>query len=132
MYADVALPVPLDQAFTYSLPETLRHRVQPGARVTAPFGPRKLTGVVVKTHDDKPEHQTRDILTLVDEEPALTEELLRLGAWIADYYCSPIGETLKVMLPLGGELRRKRTAALTERGAEMARQFLRSTDADDP
>ena len=71
LYADVALPVPLDQAFTYSLPETLRHRVQPGARVTAPFGPRKLTGVVVETHDDKPEHQTRDILTLVDEEPAL-------------------------------------------------------------
>ena len=132
LYADVALPVPLDQAFTYSLPETLRHRVQAGARVTAPFGPRKLTGVVVKTHDHKPEHQTRDILTLVDEEPALTEELLRLGRWIADYYCSPIGETLKVMLPLGGELRSKRTAALTERGAEMAQQFLRSTNADDP
>lgn len=128
----MALPVPLDQVFTYSLPESLRHRVQPGARVTAPFGPRKLTGVVVKTHDHKPDHQTRNILTLIDEEPALTEELLKLGRWIADYYCSPIGETLKVMLPLGGELRSKRTVALTDRGAEMAQQFLRSADADDP
>ena len=30
-YCDVSLPVPLDQAFTYLLPETLRHRVQTGA-----------------------------------------------------------------------------------------------------
>jgi primosomal protein N' (replication factor Y) len=132
LYADVALPVPLDRVFTYSLPETLQHRVQDGARVTAPFGPRKLTGVVTKTHNNKPDHQTRDILTLIDEEPALTPELLKLGAWIASYYCSPIGETLKVMLPLGGELRSKRTVALTDRGREMAQQFLRSTDANDP
>ncbi len=124
--------MPLDQVFTYSLPETLQHRVQAGARVTAPFGPRKLTGVVTKTHNNKPDHQTRNILTLIDEEPALTAELLKLGKWIASYYCSPIGETLKVMLPLGGELRSKRTVALTDRGREMAQQFLRSTNADDP
>ena len=43
-YCDVSLPVPLDQPFTYSLPETLRHRVQPGSRLIVPFGPRKLTG----------------------------------------------------------------------------------------
>ena len=132
LYADVALPVPLDQVFTYSLPDALQHRVQAGARVTAPFGPRKLTGVVTKTHNNKPDHQTRNILTLIDEEPALTAELLKLGKWIASYYCSPIGETLKVMLPLGGELRSKRTVALTDRGREMAQQFLRSTNADDP
>ena len=47
LYCDVSLPVPLDQPFTYSLPETLRHRVKPGCRVLAPFGPRKLTGVVL-------------------------------------------------------------------------------------
>ena len=90
--------MPLDQVFTYSLPETLRHRVQAGARVTVPFGPRKLTGVVTNTHNNKPDHQTRNLLTLIDEEPALTPELLKLGAWIASYYCSPIGETLRPLL----------------------------------
>ena len=45
-YADVALPVPLDQPFTYALPETLRHRVKPGCRLIVPFGSRKLTGMV--------------------------------------------------------------------------------------
>ena len=33
LYCDVSLPVPLDQAFTYALPETLRHRVRAGCRV---------------------------------------------------------------------------------------------------
>ena len=47
-YCDVSLPVPLDQPFTYRLPETLRHRVQTGCRVLVPFGTRKLTGVVLR------------------------------------------------------------------------------------
>ncbi len=54
LYCDVSLPVPLDQVFTYSLPETLRHRVQIGSRVLAPFGARKLAGIVLRTHDKRP------------------------------------------------------------------------------
>ena len=132
LYCDAALPVPLDQTFTYELPETLRHRVVPGCRVVVPFGPRKLAGVVVRVHSTKPEHQTREVLRLLDEEPALSEELLRLGEWIADFYAAPIGETLKTMLPLSAEVREAKRIRLTERGAEAAAQFMRSTGADDP
>ena len=53
LYCDVSLPVPLDQPFTYSLPETLRHRVQPGCRLLVPFGTRKLTGVILRCHDER-------------------------------------------------------------------------------
>jgi len=42
-YCDVSLPVPVDQLFTYELPETLRHRVQPGSRLMVPFGHPVLT-----------------------------------------------------------------------------------------
>ena len=55
VFCDVSLPVPMDQAFTYSLPLTLQHRVKAGCRVLAPFGPRKLTGVVLELHDRAPE-----------------------------------------------------------------------------
>ena len=54
MYCDVSLPVPLDQAFTYSLPETLNHRVKAGCRVLVPFGSRKLTGVVLSVESASP------------------------------------------------------------------------------
>ena len=40
LYCDVSLPVPLDQAFTYRLPETIRHRIAVGCRVLVPFGSR--------------------------------------------------------------------------------------------
>ena len=48
LFCDVSLPVPLDQPFTYSLPETLRHRVLAGCRVLVPFGrPAILTMMVL-------------------------------------------------------------------------------------
>src|ERR1035437_6123164 len=99
LYCDVSLPVPLDQVFTYLLPETLRHRVQRGSRVLAPFGTRKLAGVVLRTHSEQPtsllQGQTRQLLRLLEEEPALDDELLKLGNWISGYYCAPLGEVLR-------------------------------------
>lgn len=105
-YCDVSLPVPIDQPFTYRLPETLRHRVRVGCRVLVPFGARKLAGVVLRTHDDPPPGAVREALRLLDEEPALDDELLKLGRWISDYYCAPLGETLRAMTPLAGDIRR--------------------------
>src|SRR5512140_2001113 len=106
LYCDVSLPVPLDQPFTYSLPETLRHRVQPGSRILVPFGSRKLTGVVLRSHDDRPAIAVRDVFKLLDPEPVLDAELISLGRWIAAYYCAPLGEVLRGMLPLSAEIRR--------------------------
>ncbi len=131
-FSDVALPVPVDKPFTYELPETLRHRVQAGSRVLAPFGSRKLTGVVLACHDVAPEHEPREVLRLLDEEPALTAELLDLGRWIASYYCAPLGEVLKTMLPLGGETRSDKVVALTPAGVDAARQFMHSATPGDP
>src|SRR5437667_6794697 len=99
IYCDVSLPVPLDQSFTYRLPETLRHRVQPGCRVLVPFGARKLTGVVLALSDEPPEGSLKEVLRLIDEEPVLDAELLSLARWIAQYYCAPLGEVLRGMVP---------------------------------
>ncbi len=79
LYCDVSLPVPLDQPFTYALPETLRHRVQPGSRLVVPFGPRKLTGVILRCHDDPPAMATREALRLIDAEPVLDRRTAGAG-----------------------------------------------------
>jgi primosomal protein N' (replication factor Y) len=131
-YCDVSLPVPVDQPFTYSLPETLRHRVQPGSRLLVPFGPRKLTGVILRCHDDPPEMATRDALRLIDNAPVLDSELLALGRWIAGYYCAPLGEVLRGMLPLASEIRQGKVWSLTDSGRDAARQLLLDSAADDP
>ena len=131
-FCDVSLPVPVDQAFTYRLPDTLRHRAQRGARLTVPFTGRKLTGVIVRVHDERPQYAVREALRLVDEQPVLDEELLRLGAWIASYYCAPLGEVYRGTMPLSGETRKGKVYALTDTGRDVARQLILGDAETDP
>jgi primosomal protein N' (replication factor Y) len=122
----------MDQAFTYSLPLTLRHRVKAGCRVIVPFGKRKLTGVVLERHDQKPEMETREVLRLLDSEPVVDGELLKLARWIANYYCAPLGEVLRSMLPLAFDVRAGKTYALTDSGRDAARQLALDAAPEDP
>jgi primosomal protein N' (replication factor Y) (superfamily II helicase) len=131
-YCDVSLPVPLDRGFTYLLPETLRHRVQPGCRVLVPFASRQLTGVVLQLRDEPPDGAVKEVLRLLDEEPVLDAELLSLGRWISQYYCAPLGEVLRGMTPLSGEVRKTKLYSLTDAGRDTARQLLLGADEDDP
>lgn len=133
-YCDVSLPVPLDQAFTYRLPLTMQHRVRPGCRILVPFGPRKLTGMVLALRSDAPEGSgvVKEALRLIDEEPVLDTELLSLGRWIAQYYCAPLGEVLRSMTPLSGEVRKTKLYSLTDAGRDTARQLLLGADDEDP
>src|SRR5260370_2976684 len=131
-FCDVSLPVRLAQVFIYGLPETLQHCVQVGCRVFVPFGVRKLTGVVLATHDDAPDVEARDVLRLIDEEPVFDCEMLALGRWIAAYYCAPLGEVLRTMTPLTGELRSSKMYELTDPGRDAARQLMLTADDKDP
>jgi primosomal protein N' (replication factor Y) len=131
-YCDVSLPVPVDQPFTYALPETLQHRVRPGSRILVPFGPRKLTGVILNCHDDPPAVATREAMRLIDAEPVLNTELLALGRWIAGYYCAPLGEVLRSMLPLASEIRSGKVWSLTDSGRDAARQLMLEASPEDP
>ncbi len=98
--------------------------------MVAPFGSRKLTGVVLSLQDEPPAHETREVLGLRDSEPVLEAELIELGKWIAEYYCAPIGEVFKSMLPLSGETHRSTEYSLTEAGRDVARQLTLQTQND--
>lgn len=98
-FAQVALPLPLFEPYTYSIPDILADRVEPGARVVVPVRRRELVGVVVAVGDDAPGMATKPILAAPDLEPALSPGLLRTAEWMAGYYGAPIGLALKAMLP---------------------------------
>ncbi|HTW32226.1 MAG TPA: primosomal protein N' [Candidatus Sulfotelmatobacter sp.] len=103
-FCDVAVPVPLDMAFTYRIAASGTPVV--GGRVLVPFRQQRLTGIVVELHDRKPTVTTKNILSVLDSAPVLDEPLLRLGRWIASYYLAPIGEVFRTMLPLNAEFKR--------------------------
>ena len=129
-YCEAALPVPLAKTFTYAVPRGLRGSVQAGCRVQAEFGNRSLTGVVLSVHRHKPRFSVRPVKKLLDDTPALTAELIELGSWVADYYCAPIGEVLRSMLPLRGETRSKRVVTLTPAGLRIAEASLVPVDVE--
>jgi primosomal protein N' (replication factor Y) len=69
---------------------------------------------------------------LLDSKPVLSSELLALGRWISGYYCAPLGDVLRGMLPLASEIRRGKVWSLTDAGRDAARQLLLDSSPDDP
>ena len=109
---DVALPVPLYQSFTYIVPPDLVKLVRPGSRVLVPFGKKILSGIAVSFPTASSVKALRPIHDVLDAAPSVSEELLKLGAWIAEYYAAPIGETLKAFLPQGISIEKKTMVSL--------------------
>lgn len=123
-FAEVALPLPLRRTFTYSLPLALQENVKIGVRLIVPFGKRLLTGYVVALHQTLSEEieieidSIKDALEIVDDEPLLTAEIIRLTQWTADYYSSSWGEVLKASLPAGVNSSVEQIVSITADGRE--------------
>ena len=133
LYCDVCLPVPLDRPFTYALTGAWRETALVGCRVLVPFQQRKLSGTILKLHDETPEYKVRPIEKLLDGEPIFDANLIALGLWVARYYFAPVGEVFRIMAPLGGEVRRSKIYVLTEAGRDRSRQsMLGLIEAGDP
>src|SRR5262249_4482451 len=94
---------PLDAAYTYAVPNHLLDAVGVGKRVEAPFGRGDKTtiGYCVGLKTDAPEREAKSILRVMDDEALLTDNLLRLTRWMADYCLCGWGQVLQAVLPAG-------------------------------
>ena len=113
---NVVLPLPLDQAYTYRVPEALVDAAQVGARVLVPFRNRRLTGVIVGEGPPPADldFEVKAVLDVLDDVPVCTEELLDLTKWIADYYVCGWGAALKAVLPAGTTVETERRLTRTD------------------
>src|SRR5437667_256685 len=93
-------PVPLHDLFTYSVPELLRPRIQPGMRVRMPLGRQTRTGVVAGFADAAPPGELRPILEVLDADPFVPPELLELCRWTAGYYLASLADVLATVVPV--------------------------------
>ncbi len=118
LYCDVALPVPLDQLFTYGVNGAgAGEGPVVGARVIVPFAGQRLMGVVVKVHGDAPVGvEVKPVQQVLDDAALLPDELMELARWIAGYYVAPLGEVLRGMMPLGAEVKRQSVYRISDAG----------------
>ncbi|HET8644069.1 MAG TPA: hypothetical protein VFO85_01195, partial [Vicinamibacteria bacterium] len=100
---DVALPLPLQRAFTYRVPDGLAPPRR-GARVLVPFGRRRSLGVALGPPSGTLESgaDLKEVLEVVDPEPLPSPALLDLAAWMADYYAGAPGLCYRLVLPPAG------------------------------
>ena len=101
-YVEVILPLPLDGLFTYAVADNQAAKAQVGCRVLVPLGKsKKYIGIVMHVVDEKPEFEVKPIIEVIDRQPILLHQQIRLWQWISDYYLSPLGDIYKAALPSG-------------------------------
>ena len=99
-FADILLPLALENTLTYGIPSDLQLAV--GQRVVVPLGKRKrYTGIVTRLHDKAPAEgvELKYVEEAVDEAPLLLPAQLQFWEWLANYYICTKGEVLKAALP---------------------------------
>ncbi|MCC6444800.1 MAG: primosomal protein N' [Armatimonadetes bacterium] len=102
MQADVVVNIAaarLGKTFTYRVPQHLVSSIEPGACVVVPFGRKEYAGYILELDPYSEMDGARDILTLLDNAPALTPDLLALTQWMAQEYLCYLTDCIHCMLP---------------------------------
>jgi primosomal protein N' (replication factor Y) len=120
LYAEVVLPLPLDQTFTYSVPQEQAERISVGMRVLVPFGERVLTGFVVRTKKRKQQGdlKLKIVGEVLDDSPVFSPLLLSFTKKLSRYFLTPWGEILQAALPPSFVLKSRASVSLTPQGKE--------------
>ena len=110
MLAEIILPLPLAQTYTYFVPQEFESQIAVGQRVIVNFGAKKFyTGIVEKIYDGNQNENLKSVSQLLDNELIVTENQLKLWHQIAEYYCAPLGDVYKAALPAGLRLESETT-----------------------
>lgn len=93
---EVALPLPIPTTFTYA---SRGRPPREGTRVLVPFGRNQRIGWVVGPGSGPTPKGLRTLLEVLDEEPTVPADILRLCRWMAEYYVAPLGLALRAAVP---------------------------------
>jgi primosomal protein N' (replication factor Y) len=105
LYVNVILPLRLEGAFTYEVPNEWKVQAEVGKRAVVQFGKRKIyTAIIISVHKEPPAYETKSILSILDDKPIVTANQLLLWEWISRYYLCTLGEVMKAALPTGLKL----------------------------
>lgn len=118
----------IDKPYSYRIPEGMK--LSPGMRVQVPFGRgNKRTEGVVLSVETADEQELKSVDCCLDEEPVLTQQMLRLAAFMRERYFCTLFDALRVMLPAGLWFDTQNHISLTE-DRSWQDKILRQRDAE--
>ena len=115
---EVAVALPVDKNFHYSVPKPLTIPLKIGHRLLVPFGRRTITGYVVGPGPQRVTGRLKDISDLPDPEPLFGKKQLAFFQQVARLTLSPLGEVIKTALPGGLAPGSRPHLELTDKGAD--------------
>lgn len=101
LFAEVIIPLALPINYTWKIPPHLIKNAKKGCRVEVVLGKnKKYAGIIKRIHNQKPQaFEPKDILNVLDTDPIVFEQQLKLWEWIAQYYMCSEGEVMSAALP---------------------------------
>lgn len=100
LFAEVIIPLALPKNYTWRIPEHFKENIQPGSRVEVQLKNKKYSGIVKHLHNEKPAlFEPKEILGILDEQPLIYPNQLKLWSWMSEYYMCSEGEVMQAALP---------------------------------
>ncbi|MBR3022862.1 MAG: primosomal protein N' [Oscillospiraceae bacterium] len=92
-----------DRPFSYLIPEDMYEAAVCGVRVIVPFGRggRKRVGLILSVADEVPSMKLKSVLSVVDREPVVSPEMMRMILWLKENTFCTFYEALRTILPSG-------------------------------
>lgn len=92
-----------DELFSYLVPDSLRETARAGMRVSVPFGKgdKKRAGVVFRVSEEELTAELKPIFSAAEDGICLSEEMLRLAAWLRETTFCTYYAAVRAMLPSG-------------------------------
>ena len=123
----------IDRPYDYLIPEELHGKVLPGLRVFVPFsrGNRRVEGIVLAVADGTKYETLKPVLAVLDEQPVLTDEQIRLALFMRERFFCTVYDAVKAILPTGLWFKADGSRRVNDKTVEMARLAVPAEDAAD-
>lgn len=91
----------LDRTFDYLVPAEFEHEQLVGVRVMVSFGKQTCAGFVVGVHEleSGADNKLKPLLSVIDDEPLLTADLMKLTDWLCYRYACTRLQALTAIMP---------------------------------
>jgi len=98
-FAEIALNLPMDKVFHYTIPDRHAGLLSVGKRVFVPFRDKDIPGIIVGFSNTSEISGVKEIRSVIDGEPIFSGQMLTLAGWIHDTYLCSWGEAIHAMIP---------------------------------
>ena len=113
--ANIILPFPLNDTYTYYVPQVMEEHIYVGQRVIVSFGVKRFfTGIVYSFGEASNVTDLKPIAEIIDNKPIVSQNQLLYWRRLADYYICSLGDIMRLALPSALRLQSDTTVIINE------------------